>query len=79
VIDRGARRLRTILALVAIVLSLLWGAFLAREHLGGRASVLNRIDGPVADLLFVLTGRREPRYLRAKRERSGHLVEDSSG
>ena len=36
------------------------GAFLAREHLGGRASVLNRIDGPVADLLFVLTGRREP-------------------
>ena len=54
------RTLRAGHAVLAVALALAWSGLLAARHLEGRGGVLDRIEAPLLDLRFVLSGPRPP-------------------
>jgi adenylate cyclase len=50
--------LQPALTIAALLVALGWSSFLAHSHLAGRATVLDRIEGPLADLRFLIAGTR---------------------
>ncbi|NNM75106.1 CHASE2 domain-containing protein [Enterovirga aerilata] len=52
------RTLRAAHATLAVALALAWAGALALRHLEGRASFLDRIEAPLLDLRFLLSGPR---------------------
>jgi adenylate cyclase len=52
------RSWRAAVALVAIIIAGTWGAFLGVWHLQGRASLLDRAEGPMTDWRLLIAGER---------------------
>src|SRR5262249_57487093 len=54
-------RARALLGVAGVVLAVAWSGMFAKNHLGGEASTLDRIEAPLLDLRFQLAGPRQPK------------------
>ncbi len=58
--DKVRARLSALVATMLIVGAGIWAAQLSRAHLAGERSPLDRVEGPLADVKLLLSGRRAP-------------------